>query len=61
MATHSSILAPEIPRAVEPHEQHFMGLQNLTRLSTLHACIQFLLLQKMLQPSKSVFSAYVYC
>ena len=38
MATHSSILAPEIPWAVEPRERHFMGLQNLTRLST-HACM----------------------
>ena len=47
MATHSSILAWEIPRTEEPGRLQSMGLQSRTRLSThthdmmctVHACI----------------------
>ena len=38
MATHSSILAWEIPWTEEPGRLQFMGLQSDTTEATLHAC-----------------------
>ena len=41
MATHSSLLAWEIPWTEEPGRLQFMGLQSQTQLS-MHTCLMYI-------------------
>ena len=61
MAAHSSILAPDIPWAVEAGERHSIGLQNLTRLSTHARMYSIFVITKNAATISKGISEYVYC